>query len=80
MVDAVARPLTLGELLPLIKESEIEIINEIEESLIQVTMRFKYVCPLTKTLSKELLARPIKATYSDGGVFVVVVAGEEDAE
>ena len=80
MADAVAKPVTVRDVLSVIKDSEIEIVNEIGEPLIQVSMRFKFVCPLTKTLSKELLDRAVLATYFDIGVYVIEVAGEEDAE
>ena len=80
MVDAVAKPMTLGDVLSISKMDNITILNELNECLIELTYINSCVAPCSKYLSEELLNRPVVATGINGDEFVIKVAGEEDAE
>ena len=80
MADAIAKPMTLGDVLSISKMDSVMILNELNECLIEIVEINSCVCPCMKQLSPELLNRPVIATGINGDEFVIKVAGEEDAE
>lgn len=80
MTDAVAKPMTLGDVLSICTMDRVMILNELNECLIELSEMTSYVCPCMKFLNEEFLNRPVMATGINGDEFVIKVAGEEDAE
>ena len=80
MVDAVAKPMTLADVLSINKAKNITILNELNEVLLEASEIDYYVWPLSKALNDELLDRAVLSTSISDGDFLIQVAGEEDAE
>lgn len=80
MVDAVAKPMTLADVLSINKAKNITILNEINEVLLEASEIDYYVWPLSKALNEELLNRAVLSTSISDTDFVIQVAGMEDAE
>lgn len=77
----VAEAFTLGDLLGMQNiHGDIEIINECNETLLTLVYIDDNVCPLTKTLSADLLARKILSQGVADNRLFIKVEGVEDAD